>query len=130
MEKPDQTRSLSRQTPSTQLNKPSPRYAEWITLELGKIAILLGAEVSKERLSLMVVELSSLEPNRLRWALKQARKRCRFFPTPAEIYGFVGEGEEKISHRLLVVPHQGPINLQDQIDAVAKAKEAAWEDLA
>jgi hypothetical protein len=85
----DQTRNLSKQTPLPQLKILSPEYRAWIGLELGKIAIQMREEISKECLSLMVSTLVEIEPNQLRRALELAPLELKFFPRPAEIYEIV-----------------------------------------
>lgn len=97
----DQPHSLSRTAPSTQLTTSSP---EWIALELGRIAILMGEEITKERLSLMVNELVSIEPKRLGKAFARVRRELKFFPKlveilerlPARRYGIFAEDEDDL----------------------------------
>jgi hypothetical protein len=87
MENGNQLHSLSRTQPWPRVERQSREYAEWIIRELTKIAVLMGEEISRERLSLMVSALMKMEiePEPMRRALERAPSECKFFPRPAEI---------------------------------------------
>ena len=92
----DHPHNLSKMQPWLQLKKGSPDYAQWIMVELGKIAILMGEEISLERLSLTTEELLDVDPKDLSKGFRLARKECRFFPRPAEIFAFINREELRI----------------------------------
>jgi hypothetical protein len=94
MEKTDQTLKPNKLEPSMRSNKLS--YRNWILTELVKIALLLGEEVTRERIDLTVDELLAIEPYHLSIAFATARQECKFFPRPAEILEFVKREKSKI----------------------------------
>ena len=67
-------------------------------MELTRIAVLTGEEVSKERLALTVAELVDMKisPDHLKAAFRMARQECKFFPRPAAINEFVKREKSKI----------------------------------
>lgn len=85
----DRTRSLSKTQPCAQLSKSLPKDTVWILAELGKIAVLMGEQVSPERLSLTLDELVDIPPDILRKAFAVARHECKWFPKPAEIFEII-----------------------------------------
>ena len=100
----NQSHNLSRQ-PVFQPHDPlSPDYVAWIVEELGIIAILLGAEVSEERLLLTANAVKQYPPRKLAHAFSQCQIKCRFFPVPADIidhieFGFPTASEVETTDR-------------------------------
>src|SRR6185437_10034396 len=74
---------------STQLEPQSPQIRDWIKIELGKLAIMFGQPMTKERLTLYAEELQNFKQHRLQTAfnrLKREWKSSDFgFPLPADI---------------------------------------------
>ena len=85
----NQSHGLSKTQQSMPLAKSSPVYAEWITVQLVKIAMLMGEQVSAERFALTVDELREIEPDVLNKAFAVARKQLRFFPKPGDIHEII-----------------------------------------
>lgn len=81
----DQIRSLSKMQPSTQLAALSPEYAEHLTVELMKLAVLMGEQVSEERLALTLAEIADIAPRDLEKGLALCRREGKWFPKPGEI---------------------------------------------
>jgi len=74
---------------STQFEPQSPQIRDWIKIELGKLAIMFGQPMTKERLTLYAEELQSFKQYQLQIAfnrLKRERKSSDFgFPLPGDI---------------------------------------------
>lgn len=77
--------SIEKSQPDRQLMKFSTAYEQWITVELGKLAILTGEQVSAERLLLTIAEIREFPQSALDKAFSFLRKNARRFPSPAEI---------------------------------------------
>lgn len=75
--------------PSTSTTPNLTRKKKWIADELRKIAVLMGGEVTPERISLTVDELIHIDQDRLTKAFALARRECIYFPRPAEIIKLV-----------------------------------------
>lgn len=67
------------------LTKTQQAHAKWITNELTAIAILVGEEITLERIGLTVRELISIDQPGLDKAFARVRKELKFFPKPVEI---------------------------------------------
>ncbi len=91
----------------TSSNKPA--YRDWILMELKKIARLLGAEVTRERIDLTVDELLHIKPDDLQRAFAIARQELKFFPCPAEINAFV----KRENTKLKILPYPGAPGAND-----------------
>lgn len=80
-----QEHSLSKMQASPLVKQSSRDYAEWITTELVKIAVLMGEEISQERYAMTIAELQDIQPNLLEYAFAVVRKEGRYFPRPGDI---------------------------------------------
>jgi hypothetical protein len=70
---------------STQPTASLRDYTAWVTMELGRIAILLGENPSEERLTLTVSEITDIPRDLLVKAFAEIRRNGRYFPKPVEI---------------------------------------------
>jgi hypothetical protein len=100
------------------LKKSAPDYGDWILDKLKEIAALTREEISEECLWLTVRELLDTEQYKLEKAFAMARKECKFFPRPCEIFEFI----KRDSQTLIIGRTKGPQSLEEQIEEVKKIK--------
>lgn len=85
-----QGHSLSKTQPSHRLTLSSTEKSEQqIAVELAKIAVLMGEELSPERLALTVAELQDIPPHLLDKAFAIVRREGRYFPRPGDIRAII-----------------------------------------
>jgi hypothetical protein len=88
----------------TLLSTKPDAYADWIGEKLRQIAILMGETVTPERINLTVDELLQTPRRDLEKALAAARKECRFFPRPVEIFELIERENAKPRIPIAVLP--------------------------
>lgn len=60
-----------------------------IAVEVTQTAELFGEQMSEGRLTLYVNSIEYIPIDAAIWALREARRRCKFFPKPAEIHELI-----------------------------------------